>query len=489
MQGTGGLQVAKEIFLANYSWKQATTAALSDVFEPWTSRHAALLWHWWTTEPLLVSPSSVLLPKGIDSAEGDMVSAMPTIVSREVREPVLASARDFGWFMLHSAVLAAAADLTTVEKLRFQIEAEPDPQALSGLELLVSKVDPTEMFAAALEIGDPRLLDFAGRAAARVPVLIAHIDASTFAWRAIWLSYIQAGRRPFDGIAQPSQVSHALMDAVLAGSSVPAQLVEFVACHPQSDLAAYAKRRDLWRKLPPPIATRALLITAERWLARFLVEPQFDQLELEPELQDAVLARWRSSPALATAASLYSLWDRFSGLLSEADFLAWIAADRKRTTTLEARAIGQLVRQHGWARVADELAKLLRNGRNDLAAAVHECSSLLGRWDRFRVTLFTTNPVITVDEWWDAWLDLSNRLYPLGIQENNIWTDAAGDVSRIRHGTGREEWGQALDLLRKGGAGGEMTIEGLLHEMREDFRGNSDLQLMENIYLNQLRRA
>ena len=34
-----------------------------------------------------------------------------------------------------------------------------------------------------------------------------------------------------------------------------------------------------------------------------------------------------------------------------------------------------------------------------------------------------------------------------------------------------------------------MTIEGLLHEMREDFRGNSDLQLMENIYLNQLRRA
>src|SRR5207245_2030313 len=131
---------------------------------------------------------------------------------------------------------------------------------------------------------------------------------------------------------------------------------------------------------------------------------------------------------------------------------------------------------------AAELARLLHYGRKDLAAAVYECSSLLGSWERFCVSLFTPRPVITVDEWWNVWLELSNRLYPWGIQDNNIWTEADGDVSRVKQGSGREQWGHALDLLRKGGGGGEMTIEGLLHEMRKDFQANPDLELLENIY-------
>ena len=48
--------------------------------------------------------------------------------------------------------------------------------------------------------------------------------------------------------------------------------------------------------------------------------------------------------------------------------------------------------------------------------------------------------------------------------------------------------GYALDLLRKGGAGGTwMTIEGLLHEMRNYFPANSNLELLETIYLKRLR--
>jgi hypothetical protein len=487
-QGTGGALVAKEIFLANHSWKQAASAALSDVFELWSSKHAALLWHWWMTEPVLVAPSQVMISKKIGDAEGDLVSTLPTVVVKELRDPVLALSKSRGWCLLHGAVLAAAPDLTTVEKLRSQIELEPDLGSVRGLELLVSRANVAEMFAAALELEDARLLHFAGRAAARSPELITNIDASTSAWRAIWLSYIQAGRELFDGIAQPAVAAHAVMDALLAGSLVPAQLLEHLASQVQSDLATYGRRRELWRTFPAAVTKQALQITAKTWLTRFLADPTFDPPALEAELQDAVIACWRSSPSLSTAVILPGLWDRFA-LLTEADFLAWFAAYGKPLTRFEACGIGRLVSQHEWGNAAAEVARGLRYGRNDLAAAVDECIRLLGFWDRFHVAVFTDRPVMTLDEWWSEWLELSSRLYPWGIDDNNIWTDADGDVSRVKRGTGREQWGHALDLLRKGGAGGTMTVEGLLHEMRKDFQANSDLKLLENIFLKHFRRT
>lgn len=487
-QDPGGAEVAKAIFLANHPWKQMAIAAVADAFGPWTRRHATLLWNWWAAEPALVAPCEVLIPEQRDDVEGDLASTMPALIAKELREPVLGFSRSRGWYLLHSAVLACAPDLMAVEKLRCQVEAEPDPVSVNGLDLLVSRLDATEMFAAALVLQDSRLLTFAGQAAARSPVLISNIDASNPAWRAIWLSYIEAGRQLFDGIIQPTVPAHAVMDAVVAGSTVPGHLLERIAIDAQSDLTTYGRRRELWRTLPPTVSKQALQITSATWLTRFLADPTFDPQPLEPELEGAVIARWRSSPSLATAASLSGFWDRFSALLTEADFLTWLDSYRKPLTSFEAVAIGRIVSQHGWAATAAELAKRVRYGRNDLVAAVYEVSSLLGYWDRFYVSLFTTRPIITIDEWWNLWLDLSSKLYPWGVEDNNIWFDADGDVSRVRQGSGREQWGYGLDLLRKGGAGGTMTVEGLLHEMRKDFRANSDLTLLENIYLKQFRR-
>jgi hypothetical protein len=73
------------------------------------------------------------------------------------------------------------------------------------------------------------------------------------------------------------------------------------------------------------------------------------------------------------------------------------------------------------------------------------------------------------EEWWEAFFDLSIRLYPFGVQQNNIWIEADGDGSRVKSGRGREQWNDALSLLRNGGAGGTMTVEGLLHQCARIF--------------------
>jgi len=486
-QGFGGLRVATEIYLADHAWKQIASIALSEAFEPWASDNASLLWDWWVSEPPLVAPSQVLVPvRG--EAESDLLSAVPPAVSKELRVPMLSLSKDRGWNLLHGAVLAAAPDLTTAEKLRYQLQAEADLASSDGLTFLIGKLEPAEMFTAALEVRDVRLLDFAGKAAAKTPILMASLNASLPAWRVVWLSYIETGRDVFDGITDPRAAAHAALDAMLAGETIPEQLLVPIAIDQRSDLVSYMRRADLWKALPSSVTQRALRMTAQAWLTQFLADPTFDPVALEDELQEAIITSWRSRPSVATPSGLVRLWSRFAAALSENDFLAWVATYNTSFTRLEATAIGRLVSQQKWTYAAADLVRRLRNGRSDLGVAVHEASPLLSLWDRTYVTVFTYQPAITMDEWWDAWSELSIRLYPRGVEDDNIWEDADGKLSRVRQGTGQEQWVHALNLLRNGGAGGSMTVEGLLHEMRKDFRGNSDLELLETIYLKRLHR-
>ncbi|WP_158752219.1 hypothetical protein [Acidobacterium sp. S8] len=112
----------------------------------------------------------------------------------------------------------------------------------------------------------------------------------------------------------------------------------------------------------------------------------------------------------------------------------------------------------------------------------------LDLWDRLYFGILTSEPVVSEDEWWEAFQQLSIKLYQYGVRHNEIWNEADGDGSRIKQGAGRDEWIEALDLLRKGGAGGTMTVEGLLHQMRNDFYYNSELELLENVYLSKIKR-
>ncbi len=168
--------------------------------------------------------------------------------------------------------------------------------------------------------------------------------------------------------------------------------------------------------------------------------------------------------------------------------LAWLSEYPNWLSTIESRAFGEIVAKKGWSHTANELYTLaLYRGRRDLYAALYECSSLLGFLAQCNISLWTTRPVITKDQWWDAWLAMSLGLYPKGVDESDIWRRADGDLSRISDGPGRDQWRQGLRLLRNGGAGGNMTIEGLLHQMRQDYFANSELELLERIYLEQIR--
>lgn len=67
-------------------------------------------------------------------------------------------------------------------------------------------------------------------------------------------------------------------------------------------------------------------------------------------------------------------------------------------------------------------------------------------------------------------------LYPVGPQDQEIWTRAGGDLSRLRlAGTGRATWFAALRTLEQGGGGAGITKGKLVEAALADFPHHPDL--------------
>lgn len=62
------------------------------------------------------------------------------------------------------------------------------------------------------------------------------------------------------------------------------------------------------------------------------------------------------------------------------------------------------------------------------------------------------------------------ELYPAGPRDQELWTRAGGDLSRIQlYGSGQATWHSALRTLKQGGGGRNISIDSLVAAAREDF--------------------
>lgn len=79
----------------------------------------------------------------------------------------------------------------------------------------------------------------------------------------------------------------------------------------------------------------------------------------------------------------------------------------------------------------------------------------------------------------DRWSELERclvELYPAGPRDQELWTRAGGDLSRIQlYGSGQATWHSALRTLKQGGGGRNISIDSLVAAAREDFPKHQQL--------------
>lgn len=71
------------------------------------------------------------------------------------------------------------------------------------------------------------------------------------------------------------------------------------------------------------------------------------------------------------------------------------------------------------------------------------------------------------------------ELYPFGPRDQEVWSRAGGDLSRLQfHPTGQASWHAALRTLKQGGGGRSISFGSLISTAREDFSNHPQLAML-----------
>lgn len=467
------------------SWGRSVIDAIRGVLSDWPKGAAQTVWQWWQLAPTLVEGIGPLIPNS-QLVEAKLAQYCPRSLTGDTCEAVTLLAQLRDWFVLHAVTLAAFCN--PAEALRRQLLVDKDAHHLAGLRALAGRVPTTSLLEFAIETGEPRLLKLAGESCARDAELMKHLDVERAEWRKVWLYAVEAGAPTMAGIGNAREVADSLISLLVSEAAIEKELLAHLAETPYADLTLHPQRRDVWEHMDARLQKLFLNATADGWLQHFGIDPNFDQT-VEATLAEEVLKSSRIARHIGTLETgrvsfLVNLFRRFTRLGSQhfRDLLGVALNSRQPVNGFDAVLLGSFIREKGWREVAKQLVGYLDANRHDLAPSVRECQSLLGWFDSFRLK-FTgklDGTRITDEDWWGALYEIAAELYQYGPDQDQLWERAGGDLSVLnRHQSGRATWADALNMLRHGGGGENISPGRLIGEMRRDYQNSHKLHMLQ----------
>lgn len=132
--------------------------------------------------------------------------------------------------------------------------------------------------------------------------------------------------------------------------------------------------------------------------------------------------------------------------------------------------------------ISEEVPKLIPDGQHPIFKADNlEINFAVALSQGGKKSLYdplTTLP--TKDETqWSMLEVILVELYPFGPRDQEIWSRAGGELSRLQfHPTGQAAWHAALRTLKQGGGGRNISFGSLLKTAKEDFSNHSQLAML-----------
>ncbi|MEF9417210.1 caspase family protein [Ralstonia sp. SM1864_UCD524_TZ4] len=89
-------------------------------------------------------------------------------------------------------------------------------------------------------------------------------------------------------------------------------------------------------------------------------------------------------------------------------------------------------------------------------------------------------PTAREEDPWSVLEEVLVELYPFGPRDQEVWSRAGGDLSRLQfHPTGQAAWHAALRTLKQGGGGKSINFGSLLGTAKEDFSNHPQLAMLQ----------
>ena len=460
---------------AHAGWRHAAKRGLEVSSRAAGGEFPRAFWRWVEADPK-TTPALVQLVAGSASALASTVVAAPAALAVTTAKPVIEAAKKLKLFQLHA--VAAGASMTVVEAARAQSRAETGDD-VDTMRLAVRRANPSEILDAVADVDDARLLVIAGETVAKTPTLLEGRQMSADANRRIWSSALAANADAWQGPADPRQAFDELLVELIDGRNPPVRLLEQLSTTPLADVTSFPRRGELWRHLHSTIRDRLLGATVAAWFSRASGEGTY--ASVEPDLARSILADPRFDQLLAKLganqiANGLGVIDAIGGL-DAAKFRKWVSAVVTSTRPLpprDADLLGRTIETQRRSDIVGDLVSMYRDGRRDLDPVLRHCASLIGFWDRWLLNL---SPISTTEKW-ASLAELAAQLYPNGPDQEDLWERSGGRNADLNsHGSGRERWRAAVRSIENGKP---PRARKLIHEMRDDYAGNSNLRLLAN---------
>lgn len=459
--------------LARPAWRAAVTGGLSAAGLQRESGLWKAIWRWSELSRTAFSIAvAALLPD--EAVERLLVQAAPRRLDAVKAAAAPSVFLKKGWLTAHGAALAAL--MSPRDAAEQQLKVSRQLGHTAGLRSALRFATPDEILAATLDLKDQRLVEICGDLAVSHPKMLSGIRCSDITEQKVWACAIGKGNELWSAPCNPVGVRDNVLALLEKATTVFAGLVEALARTPLADLTATPNRAQLWPLLPVSHRDLYLQATASGWL-NFAVDHNA-MSELEPELEHIVLTssglqlvlQDASTPLKARLAIVGALpsfrEDAFVGLLTH------VLRSSRLLSHADAVQLGKLVASRRWDRAVQYLCHRLADHRHDLMPALQQCTSLLGFYQQWKLSI--SKP--SIEDKWRAFEEAACELYPTGPDHDQLWSRAGGKNSELpgalQNGTTR--WHSTLRSLRYGG---KPHVRDLLRVMCNDFSDNEMLRL------------
>ncbi|MCU1775213.1 caspase family protein [Pseudomonas sp. 13B_3.2_Bac1] len=133
--------------------------------------------------------------------------------------------------------------------------------------------------------------------------------------------------------------------------------------------------------------------------------------------------------------------------------------------------------------VSEEVPKLIPDDQHPIFKADNlEVNFAVALSKGGRKSPYSPEITLTVQEElpWSVLEKILVELYPFGPRDQEMWSRAGGDLSRLQfHPTGQAAWHAAIRTLKQGGGGRNISFGSLLSTAKEDFSNHPQLAMLQ----------
>lgn len=460
-------------------WKRAFTEGLKAKLKNWKSTYAIQLWSWFLTDHDLVMILEDLIPTN-SQVESDFINYWKR-PDQKLAKNMRSFAKNRKWLSLHG--LSTLMLLSPEESIKSQLMIDTNPEFTNALEKMGESISDKEFIKLTIKLGELRLIKISGEKVARVPSLLGGLDAKNIIWRQIWLESIERGMQPYDAIKKPEKILFELLEEVVNGIDIEPELLLMFSKSDYNDLSSFRLRAEVWSRFEE-VARSGFIVATTLGCVRLIDDEDINISDLENDIRVClsnadVITQVIGEPTIKVSTKLL-LFKELTAL-KEKELL--ILLNAVVFSPIESEDLGKLIFRRHWNKVALAIADKI-SSRNDLGFALKECHSLLGVFDKLKLSFSGhLSEAISTEEWWYVFSEQCYTKYPKGPADKGLWGRSGGENYDLHTtGTGREIWADIISKMRNKRT--DVDANKLLQEMSKDYSNSPELKQLIKTYNN-----